>query len=142
MRALVFIIIAGLLVLVAVTVAYGRDGTAARNAASHDTAALFQAGMEALGAAQAAPDREARDGKLDEAIAAFRAILVNRPELVRVRLELAPRLLPEGGRTGWRGGISNTRWPGTCRPPSPPTSITSSISCARGGAGRRISARP
>ena len=34
-------------------------------------------------------DDEARDGKLDDGIANFRAILVNRPELVRVRLELA-----------------------------------------------------
>ncbi len=49
----------------------------------------FRAGMEALAAADAAPDREAREGRLDEAIAAFRAILVDRPELVRVRLELA-----------------------------------------------------
>ena len=32
---------------------------------------------------------EAREAKLDEAITAFRAILVARPELVRVRLELA-----------------------------------------------------
>ncbi len=45
--------------------------------------------MEALAAADAAPDREAREGRLDEAVAAFRAILVDRPELVRVRLELA-----------------------------------------------------
>lgn len=79
MRALVLIIVIGLLVLVAATVAYSQDRTGA----------LFQTGMEALQAAHAAPDREARDGKLDEAIAAFRAILVDRPELVRVRLELA-----------------------------------------------------
>ena len=45
--------------------------------------------MEALTAAHATRDPEARDGKLDEAIAAFRSILVDRPELVRVRLELA-----------------------------------------------------
>ena len=49
----------------------------------------FRAGMEALDAAHTVADREARDEKLDEAIAAFRAILVNSPELVRVRLELA-----------------------------------------------------
>ena len=59
--------------------AYGQDRAGA----------LFRAGMEALGAAHAIADREARDEKLDEAIAAFRAILVDRPELVRVRLELA-----------------------------------------------------
>ena len=41
-------------------------------------AALFQFGMEA-----------AEAGEYDKAIAAFRRILVNRPDLVRVRLELA-----------------------------------------------------
>ncbi|MYE02181.1 MAG: DUF560 domain-containing protein [Alphaproteobacteria bacterium] len=59
--------------------AYGQDATGQR----------FRAGMEALAAAHAVADREARDEKLDEAITAFRAILVDRPELVRVRLELA-----------------------------------------------------
>ena len=58
--------------------------------AEHDeTGARFRAGMEALNAAHAIADRDARGEKLDEAIAAFRAILVNRPDLVRVRLELA-----------------------------------------------------
>ena len=79
MRALVLIFVAGLLVLTAATIAYGQDRTEA----------LFQAGMEALNAAHASADRDAREEKLDEAIAAFRAILVDRPELVRVRLELA-----------------------------------------------------
>ncbi|MCY3641585.1 MAG: hypothetical protein OXH37_11285, partial [Gammaproteobacteria bacterium] len=79
MHPLVLIIVAGLLVLAATTVAYGQDRTEAR----------FRAGIEALGTARATGDREARDGKLDEAIANFRAILVDRPELVRVRLELA-----------------------------------------------------
>ncbi len=59
--------------------AFGQDATGPR----------FQAGMDALNAAHAIADREAREEKLDEAIAAFRAILVDRPELVRVRLELA-----------------------------------------------------
>ena len=79
MRFLVSIIVIGLLFLVAATVAYGQDRTEAR----------FRAGLEAMDAAHAAADREARDEKLDKAIAAFRAILVDRPELVRVRLELA-----------------------------------------------------
>ena len=58
--------------------------------AAHDeTGARFRAGMDALDAAHRTADRDARDARLDEAIAAFRAILVNRPELVRVRLELA-----------------------------------------------------
>ncbi len=73
-------IVIGTAFLMFATAAYGQgDAIEAR----------FHAGMEALRAAHTAPDREARDGKLDEAIAAFRAILVNRPELVRVRLELA-----------------------------------------------------
>ena len=79
MRALYLILIAGTLLLVAATVAYGQNATGPR----------FQAGMEALNAAHAIADRDAREEKLDEAIAAFRAILVDRPELVRVRLELA-----------------------------------------------------
>ena len=79
MRALYLILFAGALLIVAATVAYGQDRTETR----------FRAGMEALTAAHTIADREARDGKLDEAIGIFRAILVDRPELVRVRLELA-----------------------------------------------------
>ena len=59
--------------------AFGQDATGER----------FRAGMEALNAAHAIADREAREEKLDEAIAHFRAILVDRPEFVRARLELA-----------------------------------------------------
>ncbi len=77
MRAPALVPVAGLLLLAAA--AHGQDETDQR----------FRAGMEALDAALAAADREARDGKLDAAIAAFRSILVDRPELVRVRLELA-----------------------------------------------------
>ncbi len=77
MRIPALVIAAGLCLFAAA--AHGQDATGER----------FRAGMEALAAAQAAPDRDARDGKLDEAIAAFRAILVDRPDLVRVRLELA-----------------------------------------------------
>ena len=50
---------------------------------------LFLTGMEALAAAQYATEQETWDALLDEAIAAFRTILIERPELVRVRLELA-----------------------------------------------------
>ena len=42
---------------------------------------------------------EERDEKLDEAIAAFRAILVDSPELVRVRLELARAFFLKGEDT-------------------------------------------
>ncbi len=60
-----------------------RNGTAGTNA-------RFLTGLAAIGAAQK-PDAEedARNRLLDEAIDAFRAILVDRPDLVRVRLELA-----------------------------------------------------
>ena len=52
------------------------------------TAARFRLGMAAMQlAARAEPER--RDALLDQAIAVFRSILVKRPELVRVRLELA-----------------------------------------------------
>ena len=72
--------ILGVLILILAAAAWGAEGTAGQR---------FRTGMEALNAAHAAADREARDEKLDEAIAAFRAVLVDRPELVRVRLELA-----------------------------------------------------
>ncbi|MYD93178.1 MAG: DUF560 domain-containing protein [Chloroflexi bacterium] len=51
---------------------------------------LFLFGLAATGASQnpALPPAE-REALLDEAIAAFRAMLIDRPELVRVRLELA-----------------------------------------------------
>ena len=58
-------------------------------AAAQDlTAARFRVGMAAMQlATHAKPDK--REELLDKAIAAFRTILVKRPELVRVRLELA-----------------------------------------------------
>ena len=58
-------------------------------AAAQDlTAARFRLGMLAMEqSTRAEPDR--REELLDKAIAAFRAILVKRPELLRVRLELA-----------------------------------------------------
>ena len=54
-----------------------------------ETGALFRAGMTALRAADGQAESGERDGLLDEAVTAFRAILHDRPELVRVRLELA-----------------------------------------------------
>ena len=50
---------------------------------------LFLTGLAAMGAAEAREDDDEREALLDEAIAALRAILVDRPELTRVRLELA-----------------------------------------------------
>ncbi len=52
------------------------------------TAARFRLGMAAMELAQRS-EPERRDALLDKAIAAFRAILVKQPGLVRVRLELA-----------------------------------------------------
>ena len=84
-RLLAGIAVLGVLILLLAALGWGP-----RPAQGQDrTGALFQAGLEALKAAHAIADREAREEKLDEAIAAFRAILVDRPELVRVRLELA-----------------------------------------------------
>ena len=50
---------------------------------------LFQQGMAAVEASATVPDEDRRDALLDEAIAAFRQMLVADPGLVRVRLELA-----------------------------------------------------
>ena len=69
---------------------------AAPAARADDTALRFRAGMEAVTAAQAATTPEAREEKLDEAIAAFRSLLVSHPELVRVRLELARAFFLKG----------------------------------------------
>ena len=55
-----------------------------------DANVLFLIGLAATGASQqpGVPEDE-RETLLDEAIAAFRTLLIDRPELVRVRLELA-----------------------------------------------------
>ncbi len=54
-----------------------------------NTEILFLLGWAAVEAAtQLIPGEEERDGLLDEAVASLHAILVDRPELVRVRLEL------------------------------------------------------
>ena len=58
-------------------------------AAAQDMSALFRQGMAAITAAGREADEDRRDALLDEAIAAFRAMLVSDPRLVRVRLELA-----------------------------------------------------
>ena len=57
---------------------------------------LFHVGMTALAEAEQADSDAARRELYDRAIAAFRLILVNRPELVRVRLELARTFFLKG----------------------------------------------
>ena len=64
----------------------------------HDarTAALFHIGMQALIEAEQTDSDGARRELYDKAIAAFRFILVNHPELIRVRLELARTFFLKG----------------------------------------------
>ena len=57
---------------------------------------LFLRGLAAVGAARAREDETSREKLLDEAIASYRTILVQRPELVRVRLELARTFFMKG----------------------------------------------
>ena len=52
--------------------------------------------MAAVEEAYSEPDDDRRDALLDEVIAAFRAMLVARPDLVRVRLELARAFFLKG----------------------------------------------
>ena len=78
-RLLYSALILGVALLVFATVAHGQE---------RDIGSRFQEGMEAVASA-GRTEGETRNGHLDRAIAAFRSILVDRPELVRVRLELA-----------------------------------------------------
>ena len=59
-------------------------------------AILFGIGMRTLEEAAQADSDAAREELYDKAIAAFRLILINRPELVRVRLELARTFFLKG----------------------------------------------
>ncbi len=79
-RFLYTLLLVGLLVLIAGSLAYGQD---------RNTETRFREGMTAIGEATRLPEGEARTARLDEAIAAFRSLLITQPELVRVRLELA-----------------------------------------------------
>ena len=60
------------------------------------TELLFRVGMTALAVAERTDDEAERSQMHDEAIDAFRTILVNRPDLVRVRLELARTFFLKG----------------------------------------------
>ena len=68
-------------------------------ASAQDMSALFRQGMEAIAAADRAKDEDRRDELLDDAIAAFRKMLVADPSLVRVRLELARAFFLKGEDT-------------------------------------------
>ena len=57
---------------------------------------LFLTGLASIGAAERREDEDERDALLDGAIDVLRAILRDRPELVRVRLELARAFFLEG----------------------------------------------
>ena len=57
---------------------------------------LFLTGLASIGAAERREDEDERDALLDEAIDVLRTILRDRPELVRVRLELARAFFLEG----------------------------------------------
>ena len=57
---------------------------------------LFLTGLASIGAAERREDGDERDALLDEAIDVLRAILRDRPDLVRVRLELARAFFLEG----------------------------------------------
>ena len=57
---------------------------------------LFLTGMAAIGAAEAREDEAEREVLLDGAIAALRDVLIDRPELTRVRLELARAFFLKG----------------------------------------------
>ncbi len=65
-------------------------------AAAQDLDALFRDGMSAVEEAAVETDEDRRDALLDKAIAAFHAMLVERPNLVRVRLELARAFFLKG----------------------------------------------
>ncbi len=80
-------VLAVLLALLLAAPARGQEG---------DIDARFRTGIAAVGQAMTLPEGDARDDRLSEAIAAFRAILLARPELVRVRLELARAFFLKG----------------------------------------------
>ena len=72
------------------------DDTTHDDVRADRAAVLFRVGMRSLADAERAETDEARRELYDRAIAAFRLILVNRPELIRVRLELARTFFLKG----------------------------------------------
>ena len=85
------VILLGLLTLLPASAAWGAE--------PDDTARRFRSGMAAVEAAMQEQESEAREAHLDRAVAAFRSILLSRPALVRVRLELARAFFLKGEDT-------------------------------------------
>ena len=81
------IVLAALLACLVLTTAVAQEEQV--GAADEPTARLFDLGMTALELAERTDNNAERRELYDKATQAFRAILVNRPDLVRVRLELA-----------------------------------------------------
>ena len=82
--------------LLSILLAYAAHAQEAPPERDSRTDALFHIGMTALAASERADSNAARRDLYDKAIAAFRLILVNRPELIRVRLELARTFFLKG----------------------------------------------
>ena len=87
------IVLAALLACLMLTTATAQE---APTTADERTTRLFDLGMTALDVAERTEGDDARSELYDKAIEAFRAILVNRPDLVRVRLELARTFFLKG----------------------------------------------
>ena len=79
--------------LVLTTIATAQEDLSAED---ERTARLFDLGMTALEIAERTDGESARSELYDKAIEAFRTILVNRPDLVRARLELARAFFLKG----------------------------------------------
>ena len=80
------------LLLTTTAVAQDEQGVAVHE----PTARLFELGITALEIAERTDSAAARRDLYDKAIVAFRAILINHPNLVRVRLELARAFFLKG----------------------------------------------
>jgi len=87
-------LLAALLACLMLTTAAAQE--APRGADDVSTDVLFQLGMTMMEAAARTEDEARRRELYDEAIEAFRDILINRPDLVRVRLELARAFFLKG----------------------------------------------
>lgn len=77
---------------------------------------LFLRGLAAIGASQTTGSAERREALLDEAIAALRLILISKPGLVRVRLELARAFFFKGDDELARAHFERVL---AARPPAP-----------------------